>query len=504
MEEKPEIPEFYRGRTVLLTGCTGFIGKVLIWKLLYSCPLIKNIYILLRKKHGKDVSERKDELFSCPIFDNFRKSNPHVFDKVVAIEGDVGEENIGISKEDKITILNDVSIVFHNAALLKMDATLSQAININTKGVIRMLDIAKEMKNLDAFLYVSTAYSCCNEMEVEEKLYSIPGDPYDVIHSVDWLPAHVLERITMDIIAPLPNTYTFSKRLTELLLKKYEDQLSIIVARPTIVLSSAREPFPGWIDNLNGAGGVAITTGKGILHSMPAHRNKKGDLVPVDIVCNSLIAIPWGEAKKKELDSMDVEIPVYNLALAESDPITWGDFQKVCTSAALAYPYETILWYPTYDVIQENMLVHHLEVIFYHTIPAYVVDFLLYLLGKKTFMVRTQRKISQGLKVLRYFSTQQWNFRTDNIIKLKSLMNDKDKDIFPITEKGLSFDSIIEQSAIASKKYYFKEDLDNIQWCKTKLKIFYAIKVVSKVFLYYLLLKVLLKIGGLVLYIFFS
>lgn len=67
MEEKPEIPEFYRGRTILLTGSTGFIGKVLIWKLLHSCPLIKNIYILLRKKHGKDIAERKDELFSCPV-----------------------------------------------------------------------------------------------------------------------------------------------------------------------------------------------------------------------------------------------------------------------------------------------------------------------------------------------------------------------------------------------------------------------------------------------------
>lgn len=83
------------------------------------------------------------------IFDNFRKCNPDVFDKIVAIEGDVGEENIGISETDKITILNEVSIVFHNAALLKMDATLSQAINVNTKGVIRMLDIAMEMKNLD-------------------------------------------------------------------------------------------------------------------------------------------------------------------------------------------------------------------------------------------------------------------------------------------------------------------------------------------------------------------
>lgn len=83
------------------------------------------------------------------IFDNFRESNPQIFDKVVAMEGDVGEDHIGISEKDRTTILNEVSIIFHNAALLKMDATLRQAINVNTKGVIRMLDIAAEMKNLE-------------------------------------------------------------------------------------------------------------------------------------------------------------------------------------------------------------------------------------------------------------------------------------------------------------------------------------------------------------------
>lgn len=65
------------------------------------------------------------------------------------MEGDVGEDHIGISEKDRTTILNEVSIIFHNAALLKMDATLRQAINVNTKGVIRMLDIAAEMKNLE-------------------------------------------------------------------------------------------------------------------------------------------------------------------------------------------------------------------------------------------------------------------------------------------------------------------------------------------------------------------
>lgn len=67
MEAQPEIPEFYRGRSVLLTGSTGFIGKSLIWKLLHSCPSIKNIYILIRTKYGKNISERKNELFSCPV-----------------------------------------------------------------------------------------------------------------------------------------------------------------------------------------------------------------------------------------------------------------------------------------------------------------------------------------------------------------------------------------------------------------------------------------------------
>lgn len=67
----------------------------------------------------------------------------------MAIEGDVGEENIGISEKDRMTIINEVSIIFHSAALLKMDATLCQAINVNTKGVIRMLDIAGKMKNLE-------------------------------------------------------------------------------------------------------------------------------------------------------------------------------------------------------------------------------------------------------------------------------------------------------------------------------------------------------------------
>jgi alcohol-forming fatty acyl-CoA reductase len=46
---------------------TGFMGKVLIDKLLRTCPGIENIYLLIRKKKGKDIHARIEELFDDPV-----------------------------------------------------------------------------------------------------------------------------------------------------------------------------------------------------------------------------------------------------------------------------------------------------------------------------------------------------------------------------------------------------------------------------------------------------
>jgi thioester reductase-like protein len=52
---------------VLVTGETGFMGKVLMEKLLRSCPHFKNIYLLVRSKKGKNVDSRIEELFNDPV-----------------------------------------------------------------------------------------------------------------------------------------------------------------------------------------------------------------------------------------------------------------------------------------------------------------------------------------------------------------------------------------------------------------------------------------------------
>nr|CAD7259153.1 unnamed protein product [Timema shepardi] len=64
------IQEFYRDCSVLVTGGTGFMGKTLIEKLLRSCPSLKQVYIIIRSKKGKDVDTRVEEIFEDLVQSN--------------------------------------------------------------------------------------------------------------------------------------------------------------------------------------------------------------------------------------------------------------------------------------------------------------------------------------------------------------------------------------------------------------------------------------------------
>lgn len=61
------IPEYYEGKNVLLTGATGFLGKVLLEKLLRSCPKVNLVYVLVRQKAGQTSQERVEEVISGKV-----------------------------------------------------------------------------------------------------------------------------------------------------------------------------------------------------------------------------------------------------------------------------------------------------------------------------------------------------------------------------------------------------------------------------------------------------
>ena len=62
-----EIVEFFKNKSIFITGATGFLGKVLIEKLLRSCPEVDKIFILIRHKKGSTPSQRLNELLNCNV-----------------------------------------------------------------------------------------------------------------------------------------------------------------------------------------------------------------------------------------------------------------------------------------------------------------------------------------------------------------------------------------------------------------------------------------------------
>jgi alcohol-forming fatty acyl-CoA reductase len=62
LSDTKTIRQFYDGADIFITGGSGYIGKVLIEKLLRSCTRIKSIYLLLRPKKGKTAAQRIKEI----------------------------------------------------------------------------------------------------------------------------------------------------------------------------------------------------------------------------------------------------------------------------------------------------------------------------------------------------------------------------------------------------------------------------------------------------------
>ncbi len=87
-------------------------------------------------------------LYFRQIFDNFKQDCPAIFKKVVPIAADMAEPDLGLSYDDKNLLMKEVSIIFHSAAILKMDASLKTAITINTEAVIYLVNMALKMENL--------------------------------------------------------------------------------------------------------------------------------------------------------------------------------------------------------------------------------------------------------------------------------------------------------------------------------------------------------------------
>lgn len=81
--------------------------------------------------------------------------------------------------------------------------------------------------------------------------------------------------------------------MAEQIAADYHHKLPICIIRPSIVTAAIEEPFPGWVDNINGITGIMMEIGRGTISSIMCNKTLVMDLIPVDVVCNMMIAAAW-------------------------------------------------------------------------------------------------------------------------------------------------------------------------------------------------------------------
>lgn len=144
---------------------------------------------------------------------------------------------------------------------------------------------------LQRFLYVSTAYCNPGRKYVDECIYATlpPVDWRQFLSAVKKIPEEYLNRLADYIKGPHVNTYTFTKSIAEQIVNSYRDRIPIVIVRPSIVTAAYREPYPGWIDNIQAISGIMMEIGKGGISSILGDKNLICDIIPVDFVVNAMI-----------------------------------------------------------------------------------------------------------------------------------------------------------------------------------------------------------------------
>ncbi|XP_046419390.1 fatty acyl-CoA reductase wat-like isoform X1 [Neodiprion fabricii] len=472
-----QVQQFYAGQNVFITGGTGFLGKVLIEKLLRSCRDIGLIYILIRPKKGKDVQERVDALLGDTVFDVLRNDYPEFSKKIVGVAGDTAQNQLGLSATDHARLVEEVGVIFHLAATVRFTDTLETAVAINVNSVKYVIDIARACKNFKVGIHVSTAFSHCVRKFIDEELYPPPMTHEDVNMLVEKFrriegSEDVMEYVSKPVTGEWPNTYSFTKAIAESVVAEYATDLPFAIFRPSIVTSSYKSPLPGWLASPIGIPGIFCAFGLGIIHVALLDLKVRLDIVPVDYVCNALITSAWKTAKTEKRNCKDV--PVYNYVSGNENPITWRNFNDKATDARLTHPSDKAIYYP-YGFTTTSKLLYSILHIFLHLLPALIIDFILRLKGKQPRIYKLVNQIYEAFNVLEYFTTQQWDFDNQNVQELWKQLGPEDKRTFPFSMQAVDWDEYFIGMVKGLRKYILNEPDGNEERAKRRHIYLYII-----------------------------
>jgi fatty acyl-CoA reductase len=371
------VRESLRGKHIFLLGATGFIGKVWLTHLLTELPEIGRIYLLIRSNRMATSLERFQRVLEeSPVFERLAARHGENFaeflrDKIEVVTGDVSKPGLGLAPEASERLMRSIDVIVNSSGLTDFNPDLRDALETNVRATAHILGFLGECEHA-SLLHLSTCYVIGRRdgriLEELPKNYtprSVPGfdaekeweslerlvretetraDSPEIAeetrrmaleneHAASDLRGTALEnqirknrvrwlRQTLTAAGTLranelgwPNTYTFTKSLSESLIRNFLDQspgAAIAVVRPAIVESSIEEPFVGWNEGINTSASLSYLLGT-FFRQLPTNESKCLDLIPVDVVSRGMTLIAAALVAR-------CQARVYQLATSVTNP----------------------------------------------------------------------------------------------------------------------------------------------------------------------------------------
>ncbi|XP_030449121.1 fatty acyl-CoA reductase 2, chloroplastic [Syzygium oleosum] len=359
MDDGIGIVRFFRGKRFFITGATGFLAKVLVEKILRTVPDVGKIFLLMKAKDKEAAMARlSSEIIYSELFKGLQQTygksyEPFMLSKLIPVVGDISESNLGLGDELVDFIANEVDIIVNSAANTTFDERYDIAIDVNTKGPYHLMSFAKRCSQLKVFLQVSTAYVngqrqgkimekpfCMGDSIVRESYSAEPPtslpqlDVESEIHLAleskkaleDHAVAQKMKELGLNRAKKFgwQDTYVFTKAMGEMLIDDMRGEVPVIIIRPSVIESTIKEPFPGWMEGNRMMDPIILYYGKGQLTGFLVDPDGVIDVVPADMVVNATLAAiaRHGMAGKSGIN-------IYQIASSVVNPLVFQDLARL-------------------------------------------------------------------------------------------------------------------------------------------------------------------------------